>query len=42
MGKQFPFRKQLSDWDVEFENGTEDVRSTLSRLDEVLTKNHQK
>lgn len=33
----FPFRKQLSDWDVEFENGTGD-EEYLSRLDEVLTK----
>lgn len=33
----FPFRKQTSDWDVEFENDTGD-KEYLSVLDEVLSK----
>lgn len=33
----FPFRKQTSDWDVEFENDTRD-KEYLTVLDEVLSK----
>ena len=33
----FPFRKQTSDWDVEFENDTGD-EEYLTVLDEVLSK----
>ena len=33
----FPFRKQVSDWDVEFANGTED-EEYLQVLDDVLSK----
>ena len=33
----FPFRKQSSDWDIEFENGTGDMEY-LRALDEVLDR----
>ena len=37
----FPFRKQVSDWDIEFENDTEDEQY-LETLDQVLLKLSEK
>ena len=37
----FPFRKQVSDWDIEFENDTED-EEYLETLDQVLLKLSEK
>ena len=37
----FPFRKQISDWDIEFENDTED-EEYLKTLDQVLLKLSEK